>query len=147
MLLLDGSEMDFASLKGKVVILVNIASKDSIAGSHLAALNDLYSRYHQVGLEIVAFPSNWFGQYEPGSDEEIAERLDELGVKFTVMSKLANFDIEVNPLFELGRAEFPGDIIWNFEGKFLFNKQGKPVARFDLLSTDEFIEEKLGECI
>lgn len=147
MRLIDGTEMDFSTLKGKVVMVVNVASQDSAAGVQIAALNELYSRYHKVGFEIVAFPSNWFGQYEPGSDEDVALRLEEFGVKFIVMSKLANFDIEVNPLFELGRAEFPGEILWNFEGKFLFSKAGKPVARFDLLSTDEFIEGKLAELI
>jgi glutathione peroxidase-family protein len=139
MTLLDGSDFDFADTKGKVVLAVNVATLDKAAEEHFETLNDLHKRYHQAGLIIIAFPSNWFGQYEPGSDERVAQRISEFDVKFPVMSKLANFDVEANPVFELGISAFPGDIIWNFQGKFLFDRSGKPVARFDLLSTDEFI--------
>lgn len=139
MKLLDGKEFDFASTKGKTVLLVNVATQDKAAEEQFAMLNDLYKRYKGAGLMVLAFPSNWFGQYEPGSDEEVAARLKEHKVKFTCFSKLANFDVEANPAFELGIASFPGDIIWNFEGKFLFDKNGDCVARFDLLSTDEYI--------
>lgn len=139
MTLLDGKEFDFATTKGKAVLLVNVATEDKAAEEQFAMLNDLYKRYKTAGLMILAFPSNWFGQYEPGSDEEIAARLKELKVKFTCFSKLANFDLEANPAFELGIASFPGDVIWNFEGKFLFDTYGDCVARFDLLSTDDYI--------
>lgn len=139
MRLLDGKEFDFASTKGKTVLLVNVATEDKAAEEQFAMLNDLYKRYKEAGLLVLAFPSNWFGQYEHGSDEEVAARLKELKVKFTCFSKLANFDLESNPAFELGIASFPGDIIWNFEGKFLFDKSGDCVARFDLLSTDDYI--------
>lgn len=139
MTLIDGTDFDFAQTKGKAVLLVNVATQDKGAEQQFAALNDIYKRYSPAGLMILAFPCNWFGQYEAGSDEEIASRLKELGVNFTVFSKLANFDIESNPAFELGIDAFPGDIIWNFEGKFLFDKRGECVARFDLLSTDDYV--------
>jgi glutathione peroxidase len=139
MMLIDGTDFDFAQTKGKAILAVNVATQDQNAEQQFASLHDLHKRYGPAGLLVLAFPSNWFGQYEPGSDEEIVERLKEFNVKFTVFSKLANFDIEANPVFELGISAFPGDIIWNFEGKFLFDKRGQPIARFDLLATDEYI--------
>jgi glutathione peroxidase-family protein len=144
---MDGTEYDFAKTKGKVVWVLNVASLDVAAEAKFAMLVDIYSRYRQAGLEIIAFPSNWYGQKEPGSDEEVAERINALGVKFVVMSKHANFDIELNPVFELGIKRFPGEILWNFHGSFLFDRNGIPSARFDLLSTAEYIENKLGDLI
>lgn len=136
---LDGSDFDFASTAGQVVLAVNIASQDPAAEEHIAVLKDLHARYGGAGLMIIAVPSNWFGQYEPGPDEEVAERLAEAGIQFLCLSKLANFDIEVMPMFELGVKAFPADILWNFEGRFLFDKKGKPVARFDLLTTSDYV--------
>lgn len=142
--MIDHSMLDMSSLKGKVVLALNIASEDVAAESNMLGLNDLYNKYHQSGFEIIAFPSNWFGQKEPGSDEVVAERLKEMfNPKFIIMSKLLNFDVEANPVFELGRHSYPGEVVWNFYGKFLFDKSGKPVGRFDLLTPYEFIDEQI----
>jgi glutathione peroxidase-family protein len=141
---IDGVDYDFASTKGKVILAVNVATMDKAADENFSFLTDLHNQYSDAGFEVIAFPCNWFGQKEPGSDEEIAERVrDGWGSKFTVMSKLANLDLESNPVFEQGIACFPGDIIWNFQGKFLFDKSGRCVARFDLLTTPEYIESRI----
>jgi glutathione peroxidase-family protein len=145
--LIDGSEYDFSQTKGNVVWVINVASLDFAAEEKFAMLTDIHGRYHQAGLEVIVFPSNWFGQKEPGSDEEVAERIKAFGGKLVVMSKLANFDIEINPVFELGILNFPGEILWNFHGSFLFDRNGMPVARFDLQSTPEYIEAKVSDLI
>jgi glutathione peroxidase-family protein len=148
MLTIDGVEYDFAQTKGKVVLVVNVASLDQAASENFSVMTDLQARYSTAVFECIAFPCNWFGQKEPGSDEEVAARIrDDHGGKFTIMSKLANFDLESNPVFEAGIASFPGDIVWNFQGKFLFDKAGRCVARFDLLTTPEYIESRIAELL
>lgn len=146
MMKIDHTKLDMSTLKDKVVLAVNIASEDEAAEVNMNGLNDLYQKYCKAGFEIIAFPSNWFGQKEPGSDEAVAERLkDRFDPKYIIMSKLGNFDVEANPVFELGRDRFPGEVVWNFFGKFLFDGSGQPVARFDLLTPYEVVDEKIQE--
>lgn len=136
---------DFSNTEDKVVFVCNTATMDSQAEYHLAMLTELHERYRTSGLMVIAYPSNWFAQKEPGTDEEIAERMAKWNPQYTIMSKGANFDIEENEVLELGRAHFPGEIIWNFHGKYLFGRDGLPKARFDLLTTMDDIEVSIQE--
>lgn len=134
----DFNMVDFANFKGKVVFAVNVASEDQYTDSVYSFLANLIDKYHDEGFEVLAFPCNWFGQKETGSHEEIKAFVhSKYSDKITVMAKA---DPEWNEVFALGQAHFPGDIIWNFHGKFLFDRNGKPVERFDLLSEDSYVE-------
>ena len=136
---IDFVPYDFAQLKDKVVYVVNVASEDDFTDSNYKMMANLLEKYHDRGLEILAFPNNWFGQKETRSFAEIKEFVaSKYSDKIKVMMKS---DVEWNQIFALGQKYYPGEIVWNFHGKFLFNRNGLPVGRFDLLSTAEYIEE------
>mmetsp|Transcript_13565 Transcript_13565/g.23100 ORF Transcript_13565/g.23100 Transcript_13565/m.23100 type:complete len:220 (-) Transcript_13565:191-850(-) len=134
----DYQPVDFSKFKGKLVLIVNTASEDPSAIRHFAILNQLYNKYHSKGLEIIAFPSNWYGQRETRPAAEVKEVMkNEFNVKYTVMWK--QIDLVTSQPFLLGMKTFPGEILWNFHTKFLFDRNGVPVGRFDLKDTTEEI--------
>lgn len=129
---IDGKEVKLSDYKGKVLLIVNVASKCGYTKQY-AGLEEIYKNYKDKGFEILAFPCNQFGGQEPGTNEEIKEFCS---TKFDVTFKL--FDkIDVNgkdqsPLYKiLTNNEITGksDIKWNFE-KFLIDKNGNLVARY-----------------
>jgi glutathione peroxidase len=131
---IDGRERDLSELDGKVVLVVNVASRCGLTPQY-DGLERLYGEYAGKGLEILGFPCNQFMQQEPGSEAEIKQFCSlEYGVTFPMFSK-----IEVNgpgraPLYDWLAAdtsgpEEAGDIKWNF-GKFLIGKDGQVRARF-----------------
>ena len=132
---LDGKEVDLAAkYKGKVVLLVNTASKCGLTPQY-KALEALHEKYAGKGLSIIGFPANNFGAQEPGSDSEIGEFcLKNYGVKFDMFSKISVKGDDKAPLYKFltekeTNGAFAGDITWNFE-KFLVGKDGKVIARF-----------------
>lgn len=142
---IDRNPFDFGQLEGKVVYAVNVASHDEYTDSNYKMMAGMYEEFRESGFEILAFPSNWFGQKETGSNEEIKEFVrSEYNTDIIIMDK---FDYEENPVFALGQKHFPGEIYWNFHGKFLFSRSGIPIARFDLLTTAEHIMGKIQEAL
>lgn len=138
---IDLKPFDFSSLRGRVVLVVNVASEDRKADENYASFSQLLEEYHGAGLEIIVFPCNWFGQFETGSFNEIKQFVhSKYSDRIRVMAKS---NIELNPIFALGRKYFPGEIIWNFHGKFLFGKKGVPVARFDYLTTHDYLDSEI----
>lgn len=131
---------DFAQLKGKVVYAVNVASQDNFTHDNYTLMAHLASSFKDEGLVILAFPSNWFGQKETWSSDKIKEFVENYNTDIVIMNK---FDYEMNPVFALGQEYFPGEIVWNFHGKFLFGRDGIPLERFDLLAEDEEIVGKV----
>jgi len=132
---LDGEKVNLAKrYQGKVVLLVNVASKCGNTPQY-KPLEALHEKYGKEGLAIVGVPSNQFGKQEPGSAKEIAEFCEKnYGVKFDMMAKVDVNGEKAAPLYkQLTSKEtdpkFPGKITWNFE-KFLFNRDGQVVARF-----------------
>ena len=103
--------------------------------SQYAGLQQLYDRYADRGLEILAFPSNQFGGQEPGSDDEIAQFCSvNFGLSFPVMAKVDVNGAHADPLFDWLKAEAPGlmgtkAIKWNFT-KFLLDREGQVVRRY-----------------
>jgi glutathione peroxidase len=132
---LGGTDVNLAEkYAGKVVLLVNVASKCGLTPQY-EALEALHQRYAEQGLAIVGVPCNQFNGQEPGTADEIAEFCrTNYGVEFDMLAK-----VEVNgegacTLYKFltskeANPEFGGPISWNFE-KFLFNRQGQLVARF-----------------
>jgi glutathione peroxidase len=132
---LDGKKVNLAKeYKGKVVLLVNVASKCGNTPQY-KQLEALHEKYGKDGLAIVGVPCNQFGKQEPGTSKDIAEFCEQnYGVKFDMMSKVDVNGENAAPLYKYltskeSDPKFAGKITWNFE-KFLFNRDGHVVARF-----------------
>jgi glutathione peroxidase len=120
--------------KGKVLLIVNIASGSSLT-PQLGQLETLYEKYRAEGLEILAFPSNDFGAEEPNPDDKIkAFCKDTYHVTYPLFGKIAVRGDEVTPLFHYltkeANPKLKGDVHWNFT-KFLVDRKGKLVARYE----------------
>jgi glutathione peroxidase len=124
---IDGAEKSLADYKGKVLLIVNVASECGYTRQY-SDLEKLYETYHAKGFEILGFPCNDFGGQEPGSDKEIkAFCTSQFGVKFDMFSKISM----AHPLYQYltQHANPPGKVDWNFE-KFLIDRNGNIVGRF-----------------
>ncbi|WP_279664045.1 glutathione peroxidase [Ectobacillus ponti] len=125
-----GKQMDLAQYKGKVMLVVNVASECGYTPQY-EGLQQLYGTYKEKGLEILAFPSNDFAQ-EKGSIEEIKQFCTlNYGVTFDLFDKIHVKGEGVHPLYRLltENASPAGEVEWNFE-KFLLDREGKVVARY-----------------
>jgi len=131
---ITGQDVDLASYKGKVVLIVNVASECGLTPQY-EQLESIYEKYQGKGLVVLGFPCNQFGKQEPGTEAEIAKFCtDNYQVKFPLFSK-----IEVNgngaaPLYKYltsldTKPQGKGKIGWNFE-KFVVGRSGEVVARF-----------------
>jgi len=131
---LDGQDVDLSRYQGKVVLIVNTASKCGYTPQY-KDLEALHEKYKDKGLAILGFPANDFGHQEPGTDKQIAEFChDNYGVTFDMFSKVVVKGPEKAPLYKYltdaaTDPKFPGEIKWNFE-KFLIGKDGTIVARY-----------------
>src|SRR6201996_3782152 len=131
----DGQAVSLKSYHGKVVLLVNVASKCGFTPQY-AGLEKLYEKYKDQGFVIVGIPANNFMQQEPGTDAEIKKFCsNKYNVSFPMMSKVSVKGDDKTPLYQYltskdSDPQFGGDIQWNFT-KFLFDRNGKPVARFE----------------
>jgi glutathione peroxidase len=130
---LDGSEQSLGDYRGKVLLLVNVASRCGFTPQY-RGLQDLYTRYQSQGFEVLGFPANNFGAQEPGTDEQIRQFCDQnYGVTFPMFSKISVKGADIHPLYtELTSLPPPigGAVQWNFQ-KYLVDRQGNVVARFD----------------
>ncbi|MFF1386288.1 glutathione peroxidase [Arthrobacter sp. NPDC058288] len=129
----DGTETDFGRFKGRVVMVVNVASQCGFTPQY-GGLELLYGKFKDQGFEILGVPCNQFAGQEPGSDDEIAEFCERnFGVTFPLTAKADVRGKNQHPLYaELTRFKnglLPGLVKWNFE-KFLINRDGVVVARF-----------------
>ena len=128
---IDGSDVDLGSYRGKVVLIVNVASRCG-ATPQYAGLQDLYEKYQDQGFVILGFPANDFGGQEPGSDEQIMEFCtSKYDVSFPMFSKITVKGGDKAKLYAvLTETSYPsGEIGWNFE-KFLIAKDGSIAGRF-----------------
>lgn len=163
-----GSEFDFAQFEGKVLMIVNTASKCGFTPQY-DGLEALYQKYKEQGFAIVGFPCDQFAGQEPGSNEEIAEfcRLNH-GVTFPLMAKTEVNGANANPVFEYLKSQAPteeykglkakathamlkgisksvekdSDILWNFT-KFLINRDGSIIKRFAPVTKPEEMEKDI----
>ena len=168
---MDGSDVSLANYKGKVLLIVNVASKCGLTPQY-EGLEALYQKYKDQGLEILAFPCNQFLGQEPGTNEEIQSfcslnynvtfpLFDKIDVNGEAESPLYTYLKEQAPFqgYPEGTEEFAtmldeihqktgtgfdqGDAIrWNF-GKFLVSKDGKTILRFEPMVTPDMIEEDI----
>ncbi len=129
---LDGSEEDLAIYKGKVLLMVNVASRCGLTPQY-KGLQSLYDQYRGEGLEILGFPANNFMGQEPGTDEEISAFCElNYGVTFPLFSKISVKGEDIHPLYaDLTSQPAPigGEVLWNFQ-KYVVDREGKAVAMF-----------------
>lgn len=128
---IDGSAVDLASFDGKVVLVVNVASRCG-ATPQYAGLQKLYDTYKDRGLVVLGFPANDFMGQEPGTDAQIADFCSsKYHVTFPMFSKITVKGANMPPLYKTltESADPPGAIGWNFE-KFLIGRNGAVVGRF-----------------
>jgi glutathione peroxidase len=127
---IEGKEVNLADYEGKVVLVVNVASKCGLTPQY-KGLEAAYEKYKDQGFVILGFPCNQFGGQEPGSEADIQKFCSsKYNVTFPMFSKIDVNGKETSPLYQSLKAKFPGDIKWNFE-KFLINKKGEVVKRFE----------------
>ena len=170
---MDGSDVSLANYKGKVLLIVNVASKCGLTPQY-EGLEAIYQKYKDQGLEILAFPCNQFLGQEPGTNEEIQSFCSlNYNVTFPLFDKIdVNGEAE-SPLYTYLKKQAPfqgypegaeefaaqldqihqktgtgfdqGDAIrWNF-GKFLVSKDGKTILRFEPMVTPDMLEEAIQE--
>jgi glutathione peroxidase len=148
---IDGAPLTLAAYRGKVLLIVNVASKCGLTPQY-AGLETLYEDKHSQGLEVLGFPANNFKEQEPGSDEEIQQFCSTTyDVKFPLFSKISVVGDDQHSLYQALTAAQPGatgdgpfrerlkgygmepnpapQVLWNFE-KFLVGRDGRAVGRF-----------------
>jgi len=131
---IDGNATPLSTYKGKVILLVNVASRCGFTPQY-SALESLYEKYKDQGLMILGFPANNFGAQEPGTNAEIKTFCSlKYNVTFPMFSKVSVKGDDTTPLYQfLTRKANPavaGEIKWNFT-KFLVDRNGNVVARFE----------------
>lgn len=147
----DGKEISFSEFEGKVVLVVNTASKCGFTPQY-KGLQSLYDNYKDQGLEILAFPCDQFGHQEPGNDNEIQQFCSlNFDVSFPLFKKVEVNGDNAQPLFSYLKKNAPGifgseSIKWNFT-KFLVGKNGKVMSRYAPKTSPENIEADIQAAI
>jgi glutathione peroxidase len=132
---IDGKDVNLADYKGKVLLIVNVASKCGYTPQY-EGLQEVYAKYKDKGLVVLGFPANEFGKQEPGTDAQIKEFCtSKYSVTFPMFSKIVVKGDGIHPLYKFLTSKqtnpnFSGEIPWNFT-KFLVDREGKVIARFD----------------
>ncbi len=143
---LDGKPESMAVYRGKVLLIVNTASRCGFTPQY-QELQKLHERYADRGLRVLGFPCNQFGQQEPGSAEEISQFCEKnYGVSFPMFEKVDVNGPKAHPLYKHLKAEKSGlfnrNIKWNFT-KFLVDAQGEVVKRYAPQKTPQSIASDL----
>ena len=143
-----GKEIDFKDFKGKVLLIVNTASKCGFT-PQFAGLEQLNQRYREKGLVIIGFPCNQFASQDPGSNSEIESFCQvNYGVTFQIMKKIDVNGDNAHPIFKYlksrTRGFFGSRIKWNFT-KFLISRDGNTIRRYAPTTKPETIETDIIE--
>lgn len=131
---INGKDFSFSALKGKPVVIVNVASKCGFTPQY-KGLEELYREYKDQGLVIIGFPCNQFGAQEPGNEQDIQQFCSlTYDVSFPMMSKIDVNGTNEAPIYRFLKSSAPGllgteAIKWNFT-KFLIGKDGQVIDRF-----------------
>jgi glutathione peroxidase len=143
----DGSPVPLERYRGKVLLIVNVASECGYTKQY-AGLEALYRKYHDRGFAVLAFPCNQFGEQEPGTEAEIVEFCTRnYDITFPLFGKIDVNGDTASPLWEYLKLQQPGvlgttAIKWNFT-KFLVSRAGDVVERYGSKTTPEEIEEAI----
>lgn len=170
---IKGNVRSLKDYQGKLLLIVNVASKCGFTPQY-KGLEELYRKYHDKGLEILGFPCDQFGNQEPGSEAQIEEFCSlNYGVSFPLFAKIEVNGANAHPLYRYLRSEQPGQfdentpgaqrlvghlkkaypellgtdaVKWNFT-KFLVDRDGKVVKRYEPIVPPEAIEHDLAELL
>jgi glutathione peroxidase len=148
---LRGEEESLAKYKGKVLLVVNTASKCGFTPQY-KGLQEVYDKFKGRGFEVLGFPSNQFAGQEPGESEDIAEFCEiNYGVSFPMYEKVDVKGDEAHPLFKYLSKEAPGvlgskSVKWNFT-KFLVDQEGRVLKRFAPQTTPDQIEADIAKLL
>lgn len=138
---IDGKPVDLSQFRGKVTMVVNVASKCGFTPQY-EGLEKIYEKYKDQGFVILGFPANNFGGQEPGTNDQIKEFCTlNYGVTFPMFAKISVKGSDKHPLYryltsQKTNPEFGGEITWNFN-KFLIGRDGTILNRFDSKVTPE----------
>jgi len=141
---IGGTEQSLARYKGKVLLIVNVASRCGFTPQY-AGLEALYEKHRDAGLEVLGFPCNQFGHQEPGDEESIKAFCDtSYAVKFPLFAKVDVNGDKASPLYEHLKKKKPGllgleAVKWNFT-KFLVDRSGNVVERYAPQTKPEELE-------
>ena len=142
-----GGELDLAEKAGKVLLVVNTASKCGLTPQY-EGLEALYRKYGEQGFEVIGFPCNQFAGQEPGTAEDISTFCSlNYDVTFPLMAKIEVNGPNADPLYDWLKAEAPGlmgtrSVKWNFT-KFLIDRDGKVVRRYAPTDKPEALERDI----
>ncbi len=126
---IDGKPLPLSTFKGKVTLVVNVASRCGFTPQY-EGLEAVYEKFRDKGFVIAGFPANNFGFQEPGTNDEIKQFCSsKYSVKFPMFAKVSVKGTDMVPLYQFLTKSMGGDIEWNFT-KFLIGKDGKVIARF-----------------
>ncbi|MNP45419.1 Hydroperoxy fatty acid reductase gpx1 [compost metagenome] len=148
---LKGEEESLSKYKGKVLLVVNTASKCGFTPQY-KGLQEVYEKFKDRGFEVLGFPSNQFAGQEPGESDEIAEYCEiNYGVTFPMFEKIDVKGDEAHPLFKYLSKEAPGvlgskSVKWNFT-KFLVDQDGRVLKRFAPKTTPQQIESDISKLL
>ncbi|XP_021754079.1 probable phospholipid hydroperoxide glutathione peroxidase [Chenopodium quinoa] len=140
-----GNDVDLSIYKGKVLLIVNVASQCGLTNSNYTELTELYEKYKDQGFEILAFPCNQFGNQEPGSNEEIVQfACTRFKAEYPIFDKVEVNGGNTAPIYKFLKSSKGGflgsDIKWNFS-KFLVDKDGNVVDRYAPTTSPKSIEK------
>ncbi|CAL0320581.1 unnamed protein product [Lupinus luteus] len=147
-----GREVSLNTFRGKVVLVVNVASKCSFADANYTQLTQIYSTYKEKGLEILAFPCNQFLKKEPGTSQEAQDfACTRYKAEYPIFEKIRVNGPETAPIYTFLKAQKSGilgsRIKWNFT-KFLVDEEGHVIQRYspttEPLSIENDIKKALG---
>ena len=143
---MNGKEIKMEEYKGKVILIVNTASKCGLT-PQLEGLENLYKEYKDKNFEILGFPCNQFANQDPGTNKEISEFcLINYGVTFTMFEKIDVNGQNAHPIYkflkENSKGTFGSEIKWNFT-KFLIDKEGNVLKRYAPITTPDKIKSDI----
>ncbi|KAJ6847711.1 putative phospholipid hydroperoxide glutathione peroxidase [Iris pallida] len=144
---IDGKDVSLSKFKGKVLLIVNVASRCGLTTSNYTELSHIYEKYKTQGFEILAFPCNQFGSQEPGSNSDIKQfACTRFKAEFPIFDKVDVNGPNTAPVYQFLKSSaggFLGDLVkWNFE-KFLVDKSGKVVERYPPTTSPFQIEKDI----
>lgn len=144
---IDGKTIDPSIFSGKVVFAMNVASACGYTRAGYDLLAALTSKFSQDDFVAVAIPCNAFMFQESGSPEDI--KIFALGKadKLVITEKTDVNGKTPHPIVGLAKDKFPGRIMWNFDGRFVFDRNGQPVARFGNSAQPQEIEDAIAKLI
>lgn len=146
-----GKDVDLAIYKGKILLVVNVASKCGFTDSNYTQLTELYNKYKDKGLEILAFPCNQFLKQEPGTSEEAEQfACTRYKAEYPIFKKVRVNGPDTAPVYKFLKANKGGflgsRIKWNFT-KFLVDKEGHVVERYGPTTTPLAIESDIKKAL